>query len=326
MPVWLQMIAALSSALLSGIMGIALIPFLQKCRFCDPEPDSDAGQNQNADAVSGNRLKPTMCGILLMFGCTAGFVLSYTLYMQFMGADRTGTDFQTESHVLRMMLLHGILFGIIGWVSDYVRTVLRRPESSDTDLIVIFVAFFTSYSFLKFYPEEKILDFGFFQWEAGVLSVPVRAVLLTLFWYSVQKPEQNVDGADITVSTVQLLFMTVLSIAGKQNLNALYALTTAGACLGCFYWNLYPAKCRLGQTGTYWLGITVPLICLHYHRMDIFLLYLTAWLINSLPLLFKKKTLLYQLREDGKSPVQRILILTAFALFCSVMSVMPEHT
>jgi len=324
MPVWLQMISALSSALLSGIMGIALIPFLHKCRFCDPDPDAE--QNQDSETVSGNKLKPTMCGILLMFGCTAGFVLSYTLYMQFMGADRTGTDFQSESTALRLMLLHGILFGIIGWVSDYVRTVLRRLESSETDLLVILVAFFTNYSFLKFYPEESVLDFGFFQWEAGVLSVPVRAVLLTLFWHSMQKPEQNVDGAEITVSTVQLLFMTVLCIAGKQNLNALYALTSAGACLGCFYWNLYPAKCRLGQTGTYWLGITVPLICLHHHRLDIFILYLAVWLIDFLPLLFRKQTLLSLLREDGKSPMQRIMILTAFALFCGVLSVMPEHT
>ena len=41
MPVWIQMTAALSSALCSGLMGIALIPFLRKCRFCEPDPDAE---------------------------------------------------------------------------------------------------------------------------------------------------------------------------------------------------------------------------------------------------------------------------------------------
>ena len=161
-----------------------------------------------------------MCGILLMFGCTAGFVLSYTLYLQFSGADRTGMEFQKESLSLRMMLIHGLMFGLLGWVMDYQRTVRRKTDTEETDFIMILMAFFLTYSVLKFSPEEEILNFGFVQWNAGVLSVPVRAALVTAFWLHMQKPEQNVDGISITVSSIQLLFLTVLCISEKQNLNA----------------------------------------------------------------------------------------------------------
>ena len=326
MPVWLQITAALSAAIISGVMGIALIPYLKKCRFCEPDPEAELSEKKESDVIAGNKLKPTMCGILLIFGCIAGFVLSYTLYLHTSGTDRTSLEFQTESRSLRLILLQGLLFGIIGWVSDYVRTVRRKTDTGETDFIIILAAFFTSYSFLKFLPEEPVLDFGFWKWEAGFLSVPVRAVLVTAFWLSMQRTERLADGICITVSSIQLLFLTVLCISAKQNLNAIYTLTAAGACIGCFYWNLHPAKCRLGQTGTYWLGMTMPMLCLNYHKINILLLYIAVWIVNLLPLLFGRRTLLGLLRKDGNTPLQRILILTGFALFCCILSVMPEHT
>lgn len=323
MPVWMQITAALSSAVFSGVMGIALIPFLQKCRFCEPDPDTE---KQDTETVSGDKLKPTMCGILLIFGCIAGLVFSYTLYMQFSGADRTGIEFQKESRSLRLMLIHGIVFGFLGWLLDYQRVVRRQLDILDTDILMILVAFFTNYSFLKFLPEENILDLGFMQWDAGFLSVPIRTVLVTLFWLNMQKPEQNTDGISITISGMQCLWMTVLCIIGKQNLNALYALTAAGACLGCFYWNLPPSKCRLGQTGTYWLGATVPMICLSYHKLNILVLFMAVWIVNALPTVLGRRTVLDLLKRGGATPIQRMMILTGFALFCGILSVMPEQT
>lgn len=321
MPVWLQITAAVSAALCSGVMGIALIPFLEKCRFC--EPDSE---NQNTPEVSQEKVKPTMCGILLLFGSTAGLVLSYTLYMQFGGADRTGMEFQTESRALRLIMIQGLITGFLGWLMDYQRTVRRKPDTGEINFLVILMIFLTNYSFLKFLPEENVLNLGFMQWNAGKLSVFVRAVLLTGFWASMQKPEQTTDGISITASGVQCLCLAILSLSGKQNINALYALTIAGACAGCFYWNLPESKCRLGQTGTYWLGITIPMLCSNLHQWNDFLLYMAVWIVNWLPSVLKKKTLLELLKREGMTALQRIMILTGFALFCGILSIMPEHT
>lgn len=320
MPVWLQLTAALTSALVSGIMGIALIPFLQKCRFCTPE-----SEQAESETISGNRLKPTMGGLLLLFGWIAGLVLGNTLYLRSGIADRTGTAFQTESHTLWLMLGYALFFGVSGWITDYL-IIKRKLYYRISEKLLLLAVFLTSCAFLKFLPEENILDFGFFQWNAGILSIPVRALLLSLFWYSMQKPEQNTDGIGITVSAVQLLFLAILLLSEKQNLYALYALTAAGACMGCFYWNLYPAKCRLGQTGTYWLGAVVSMLCMHCQDLTVLLLFIAVWLINILPVLFRKKTLLDLLKEEGKSPLNRIITLTGFALFCSILSIISIHT
>ncbi|MDE6657841.1 MAG: hypothetical protein K2J88_04585, partial [Oscillospiraceae bacterium] len=114
MPIWLQFVAVLISGLLSGFMGIALIPFLEKCKFCLPESDN---KNNNINT----RLRPTMCGILLIFGIIVGLVINYTLYLQFGGADRTSIEFQTESHVLWLILGYALVIGFAGFVLDYLQ-------------------------------------------------------------------------------------------------------------------------------------------------------------------------------------------------------------
>ena len=139
MPVWLQMTAVLSSAVLSGVMGIALIPFLKKYHFCDPDTNSE---KQNSETISESKVKPTMCGILLIFGCVAGFVLSDTLYLQFCGADRTSTEFQAESFHIRITMIHCLVFGILGWLIDYQRTNRKKFYLEELDSIVNLLVFF----------------------------------------------------------------------------------------------------------------------------------------------------------------------------------------
>ena len=80
MPIWLQMTAAVSAALASGIMGAALVPFLEKYHFCEPEqPEKGTDVNDMTDKNGAKeKLRPTMCGLLLCFGIPSGAVCSVT--------------------------------------------------------------------------------------------------------------------------------------------------------------------------------------------------------------------------------------------------------
>lgn len=317
MPVWLQLVSVFSSALFSGLMGIALIPFLEKCKFCLPESESDVN----------SRLRPTMCGILLIFGTIAGLVLNDTLYLQFGEADRTGLEFQTESHALWLLLGYALIMGFAGWRMDYL--IIKRkwiyPVRKSWRLIVVFfvAVFLLNCAWIRLLPEQ-ILDFGFWKWDAGVLSVPIRALMLTIFWQVMQIPEQETDGMSITLNSVQLLFLSILLLAEKQNLYALYGFTTAGASIGCLFWNLHPAKCKLGHTGLFWLGAVVPALCMMYGKIYILFLYMIVYLINLLPMLNKKKHFVMLLKDSGYEPLQRIALLAGFALFCGALTVMLE--
>ncbi|MDE5768698.1 MAG: hypothetical protein K2H82_04855, partial [Oscillospiraceae bacterium] len=101
MPVWLQVIAVFCPALASFFMGIALIPFLKNYFKL----------NLKSAADSESYVCPTMCGVLLLFGTITGLVLSFALYQQFSGADRTGITFQTESRAVCTVLGYSLLIG-----------------------------------------------------------------------------------------------------------------------------------------------------------------------------------------------------------------------
>ena len=318
MPVWLQFVSVLISGLLSGIMGIALIPFLEKSKFCLPEKLDDK------NTINNIKLRPTMGGILLLFGTVAGLVINYTLYLQFGGADRTGADFQTESHVLWLLLGYLLIISFAGLGLDYFaikKNLVKLKKSWQFSIL-----FLVNFVLLKLLPEQ-ILDFGFWKWNAGILSVIIRAVLLAIFWQMMQIPEQETDGMSISLNTVQLLCLNILLLAEKQNLYALYSFTVIGACMGCMFWNLHPAKCKLGNTGLFFLGAVLPVLSMLYGKIYIILLYMIVYVIILLPMLTKKtqrKNLIVLLKNSGYEPLQRIALLAGFAIFCGVLTILLE--
>ena len=316
MPIWLQFVAVLISGLLSGFMGITLIPFLEKCKFCLPEKLDNKNNNIQI------RLRPTMCGILIAFGTVVGLVINYTLYLQFAGADRTGTAFQTESHVILLVLGYALLIGFAGFGLDYliIKKKLIYPVRKLWKFIIIFLI---NCALLRVLPEQ-ILDFGFWKWNAGIFSILIRALLLAIFWQIMQIPEQETDGMSISLSTVQLLCLNILLLSEKQNLYALYGFTVAGACMGCMFWNLHPAKCKLGNTGLFFLSAVLPILSMIYGKIYIILLYMLVYVITILPILNKKKNFVILLKDSGYEPLQRIALLAGFALFCGVLTVMLE--
>ena len=307
MPVWLQITAVICPALVSFLMGIALIPFLEKYKFCL----SESGSDQKI------RLRPTMCGILLLFGTVAGLVLSVTLYRQFSGADRTGMDFQMQNHVLWLVLSYSFLVGFIGLFRDYciVRKKIIYPVRKLWQFMVILLL---SFAFVKLLPEEIR--------NAGMFPDSVNAVLMAVFWQLMQIPEQETDGISITLGVIQFLCMSMLFLAQKLNLYALFSFSAAGSAIGCLFWNLHPAKCKLGHVGLFWLGAAVPALCIIYNKTSVLFLYLAVYVLNFLPVWIRKcrQSFVMLLKESGCEPLQRIAILAGFALFCCILAVITQ--
>ncbi len=303
MPIWLQMTAAVSAALASGVMGVALVPFLGKCRFCEPEQSES-----KEDAAAGNKLRPTMCGLLLCFGILFGLVIGFTLYQQFSGADRTGKDYQLQSSLLRTALLHGVLLTAAGFVSDLLR-IRYKLRSRFSPLLQITAVFLVTLGLLT-------MQQGF------VWTVFPAAAAAAVCWRMTGTAEHETDGVCITLGAIQCLVLTVVLLAKGTALPALYTLTAAGACMGCMVWNLHPAKCQLGDTGRFLLGSIVPILCAAQGDWEVLALNVAVYAVNLLPLLRRKErtTLLVMMEQAGLAPWKRITLLAVFAVFCGVVT------
>ena len=304
MPVWLQLIAALSAAAASGVMGAALVPFLRRLRFCEPEKPAP----QKKDAAAGEKLLPTMCGLLLAFGILTGMVLGVTLFREFSGTDITGQSFRTQSLVLICVLAHGLLMTAAGFITDLL-TVRHRLRYRIRPLllmgVVLAVTAGTLYPLFREHPERLLL------------SIPV-----VLCWQCVRHTAQETDGIGVTLQVVQLPAVVILLLSQGQEMTALYPLTALGACMGCMVWNLPPAKCRLGCTGSYLIGSIVPTLCAALGLWKLLVLYMIVYGVDLAPLLRKhdgrRMTLLSRMEEAGMAPWKRLALLAGFALLCIV--------
>ena len=303
-PVWLQMVTALSAAAAAGTMGAALVPFLQSRGICDLEK-----QKGSEDAAEQEVRRPTMGGLLLCFGILFGMVLGITLLREFGSIDRTSAEYRTQTQFLRTLLLHGVMLAAGGFAADLARVRGRMRFRVNVLLPLGAVALLTA---------------GLLLLQEGLtVKILLPAAVTAVCWQVIQTAEKGTDGMSITLGSVQLLMLTVVLLKEKAAMPALYTLAGAGACMGCMVWGLHPAKCRLGSTGSYLLGGMLPLLCAAQGRWKLLALMMAVYVLNALPLLKKgeRLTLLERMEQNGMAAWKRITILTCFAAFCSVLAV-----
>ncbi len=305
MPFWLQLVCALSAGITAAVMGIALIPYLQKLRFFPPEQSA----SEDAEGIREER-KPSMGGLLLLGGILFSLVLSVTLWLQFSGTDRTSLT--TAAHYRRFLAsaaYTGVLCAI-GILSDYliIRGKYNRNLWNYILLPLVLAAAVLIFRFLGFTTEELYSDFRLL-----VLAAP--ACLCFVLEYGL---ERDTDGMLISVNAAELLILTILFLRKACYLPSILTLAGAGACLGCMMWCLHPAKCRIGKTGCYLLGGLLPSLCLTNGMYRELALFMAVGILQQLYRLHKHENtyLTEAMTESGISPYGRIVILAGLAVLC----------
>ena len=305
MSVWVQLAAALGAGLAAGIMGIALIPFLEKLRLFEPEPKTKDTQHKDGqEDTAPVRRRPTMGGLLVLFGTLAGVVIGFSLFVPDLPERQYGTE-------LRMLLLctaHGALLAGAGIVVDSMSIrgrLIRRVWGIWQMLAVALVT--TALQYI-------------------VTTTPdlLYSAYIAVIWYLMQDLDRECDGTTVTVSAALLLPLAVALMQVGTLLPALYAQAAAGAAIGSMVWVLHPAKCRLGRVGSYLLGSAVPMAAVMVWQTagwTVPTLIAALPAVNALPLVFKKQTLLNMMEKNGTPPLHRIALLAAFAAAAGILAV-----
>lgn len=251
MTVRFMIMPILISFILSVTLGPLIIPFLRKLKV---------GQMVREDGPSTHLKKsgtPTMGGILIMVSVAATSVLYVKDYPRIMP-----------------VLFLTLGFGLIGFLDDYIKVVLRRSmglkpwQKMFLQIIVtgIFAYYLIHVAEISLTMRIPFLK-GYFV-NFGRMNVPLLFVAVI----GTVNGTNFTDGLDGLVSSVTVMVATFFTVAAIGIGAGIAPITCAvtGALLGFLLFNVHPASVFMGDTGSLALGGFVA-GCAYMMQMPLFL-------------------------------------------------------
>ena len=228
-------IPVLISFVISVILGPIIIPFLRKLKM---------GQTERVEGVQSHLKKagtPTMGGIIFLIAT----VVTSLFYVK---------DYPKVIPVVFLTLG----FGIIGFLDDYLKVVLRRSDGllpwQKFSLQVVVTAVFTYYlvNYTDVNLSMRIPFWTDHYLKIGWLAIPVLyfAVIGTVNGVNFT---DGLDGLASSVTLIVAVFFTVVSIGTKSGIEPITC-AVVGGLMGFLLFNVYPAKVFMGDTGSLALG------------------------------------------------------------------------
>ncbi len=219
----------------SVILSPFVIPFLRKLKV---------GQTEREEGVQSHLKKagtPTMGGLIILISVLVTSLLFIGRYPR----------------IIPILFLT-LGFGIIGFLDDYLKVVLRRSDGLFPKqkflLQFILTTIFVIYILLVD-PESLVIIIPF----TDGLYFDCKWVTVPLLYFVVLGTVNGVnftdglDGLATGVTTMVAVFFTVVSIGTGAGIEPITA-AVAGALLGFLMFNAHPAKVFMGDTGSLALG------------------------------------------------------------------------
>ena len=228
-------IPVLIAFVISLVLGPIIIPFLRKLKM---------GQTERVEGVQSHLKKagtPTMGGVIFLIATA----VTALFYMK---------DYPKIIPVLYLTLG----FGIIGFLDDYLKVVLKRSDGLLpwqkfllqivlTGVFVFYILNYTDISLtmrIPFWPGHYL--------NLGWLAIPVLffAVIGTVNGVNFT---DGLDGLASSVTLIVAVFFSVVSIGTKSGIEPITC-AVVGSRMGFLLFNVYPAQVFMGDTGSLALG------------------------------------------------------------------------
>ncbi len=228
-------IPVLISFMISVVLGPIVIPFLRKLKM---------GQTERTEGVQSHLKKagtPTMGGVIFLIAVVA-----------------TSLFFIKDYPKIVPVLFLTLGFGIIGFLDDYLKVVLRRSDGLLawqkfllqvilTGIFVFYIMNYTDVSLnmrIPFWPGHYL--------NMGWIAIPVLffAVIGTVNGVNFT---DGLDGLASSVTLIVAVFFTVVSIGTQSGIEPITC-AVVGGLMGFLLFNVYPAKVFMGDTGSLALG------------------------------------------------------------------------
>lgn len=229
------------SFFIAALIVPVLIPFLRKLKF---------GQTILEDGPSWHEKKqgtPTMGGM--------GFILSTVVAsLIFVHDMRSGG-----------IILCAVLFGVIGFIDDYIKVVKKRNKGFSASqkfiaqtVVSLGYALFLYFNFgqtatrIPFTEYYFDLQWGYIPFVMIVLLATTNSANLT----------DGLDGLASGVGSIVALFFAVATATLKDTGASAIAGALAGGLLGFLIYNAHPAKVFMGDTGSLFIGGAISAVAI----------------------------------------------------------------
>ena len=148
------------------------------------------------------------------------------------------------------------------------------------------------------------LDLIFFQLDLGIFYYPIM-ILFMIYVSNAVNLTDGVDGLCGSVTFVTMLAFSAVCGIMKSYEISIYAIAIAGGCLGFLIWNLHPAKCFMGDTGSMYLGGAFVAIGLTTHKHLLMVLVGLVYILEALSVVIQVTYFKITARQHYKKPVKR---------------------
>lgn len=247
---------------ISVICGIITIPILKKLKVGQIERDDGPASHLKKQGT------PTMGGIIMIIAIIIATTGSYIFF------SLTGNEELSKKFL--PLLLITICFGMIGFIDDFKKLVLKntdglKPKYKMLGLLIIAVIYvlFLVYG-LKMGTETYIPIIKTYINIPIYLYIPL-AILVILATTNAVNLTDGVDGLSSSVSCLIITCLTVIGISKQIYEVSIFGSIVIGATLGFLMFNLHPAKVFMGDTGSLMLGGVISAIAL-YLKMPLLLI------------------------------------------------------
>ncbi|SFC78540.1 MraY family glycosyltransferase [Clostridium uliginosum] len=268
-----------------------------------------------------------LCGGVVIY---IGFFVSYFLFI------KSENPQQHQQQIV--VFISATLILLIGLIDDYYKTRLKEfpifPRLV-VQLLAAILVFNAGIGFMGFTNP--------FTGEFVVLSKTIQ-FFLTITWIfgvtTVINWSDGMDGLAGGISLISAITFFAAAIILKQNISALTSIMLVGAILGFLYYNRYPAKVFMGDSGANLLGFILSITALDgaFKQATVLSLFipilaLAVPIFDNLFVIFKRfsegkpvyqadrSQIHFRLEEKGFTPKQVVNYIMIISLIFSAFSI-----
>ena len=310
-----------TSFILTVILAPIGIPMLRRLKF---------GQSIREEGPQSHMKKagtPTMGGLIFLLSIIATTVVCGLLL-----------DVFTTHTVVLLLVFIG--FGIIGFLDDGIKVILKRNLglTSLQKLIGQIVIAIAAFLLLRLGTFDTAITIPFTEWQ---LDLGMLYVAFLIFWRVGFSNAVNLtDGLDgLVAGTASIAFAAfgVLALFNEQADIALFAFAVTGALLGFLIFNANPAKVFMGDTGSLALGGALAMISVLIKQELLLLLIGLVFVIETLSVIlqvgsfklrkkriFKMSPIHHHFELSGWSEWKVVLVFWSTGLVMALIAVLSE--